>query len=158
MIDQSLLYGEALNILESKSFKKQIFESEEEKDIIKIDENLSIDSSLVEEFVAFCKEYYGINSKISVFLSANRDNFDTLAYYETGAYKSHVYCKNRAVIDCLRSLAHEIYHNYQDVNDLIPQEQNYAENDSEKIENDANAKAGEVIRKFGRLHKELYEL
>lgn len=146
-------------ILKSKSFKKGLSEKINlEKDVINIDEDLTIERDLIEEFVGFCKEYLKITSPIKINLVSKRGpDFGTLAYYMIGESTSFVYCRNRALIDSLRSLAHELTHNQQDLNGVITQDQVSEENDGVDIENDANAQAGVIIRMFGRKHPELYD-
>jgi hypothetical protein len=60
---------------------------------------------------------------------------------------------NRHPIDILRTLSHEVFHYKQLIEKGIIK--SYA---GSPVENQANAKAGEVIRKYGKLHPELFDL
>ncbi len=62
---------------------------------------------------------------------------------------------NRHPMDILRTLAHEMTHYKQDVTRGISKTDSSA---GSAIENQANAKAGELMRKFGKLHPEYFEL
>ena len=60
-------------------------------------------------------------------------------------------------VDVLRSISHELTHHKQ--NQLGELENNpNAGDDGSPIENEANAKAGELIRIFGKQNPEIYNL
>jgi Zn-dependent peptidase ImmA (M78 family) len=65
-----------------------------------------------------------------------------------------VYMKNRNMADVLRTLAHELVHHKQN-------ELGKLNNDSGKtgsdVENEANIKAGILMRDFGKEREEIYE-
>jgi Zn-dependent peptidase ImmA (M78 family) len=56
--------------------------------------------------------------------------------------------------DLLRTLAHELVHRKQDEDGRI--DHNSGETGSE-IENEANAQAGVLLRKFGKQNEEIYQ-
>jgi len=60
---------------------------------------------------------------------------------------------NRHPLDILRTFAHEVVH-YKQVMDG----KNMSSTAGSMIENQANAKAGELMRKYGQLHPELFDL
>jgi Zn-dependent peptidase ImmA (M78 family) len=60
---------------------------------------------------------------------------------------------NRHPLDILRTLAHEYVHYKQSIKGVIMKS-----NPGSPAENQANAKAGEIMRKYGRLHPELFDL
>ena len=60
---------------------------------------------------------------------------------------------NRHPIDILRTLAHEFVHYKQSVMGKVMKS-----NPGSPSENEANAKAGEIMRKYGKLHPELFDL
>ena len=60
---------------------------------------------------------------------------------------------NRHPIDILRTVAHEYIHHKQLVDG-----KKLNGNAGSTIENEANAKAGEILRKYGSLHPELFDL
>ena len=74
---------------------------------------------IISDFTKFCIKELGIKVPFSVKLSKNRKNFTTLAYYENESKTVHIYVKGRLIADCLRSLAHELVHHIDNVNNRI---------------------------------------
>jgi hypothetical protein len=137
------------NYLNKNEFKYKIF----------IDQDIDFDKALIKEFVDFCLEYLGIQDEtklLKVVLSSQKNPFTTYAFFNLQSKIAAVYCKDRAILDCFRSLAHELVHYKQDIKGEISNDQVSVENDGNEIENEANSIAGIIMRKFGRLHKELY--
>jgi hypothetical protein len=60
---------------------------------------------------------------------------------------------NRHPLDILRTVAHEYVHYKQSIRGKIMNP-----NPGSPSENEANAKAGEIMRKYGKLHPELFDL
>ena len=60
---------------------------------------------------------------------------------------------NRHPLDILRTFAHEYVHYKQFIRGKIMNS-----NPGSPSENEANAKAGEIMRKYGKLHPELFDL
>jgi hypothetical protein len=109
----------------------------------------------VSDFVNFAKEYLGITDGITVELAFQRTpDLVTTAYYNLDGFVK-VYVKDRAIIDVCRSIAHELVHHKQNIEDRLNDVQADGE-DGSPIENEANAVAGVIIRKYGKLHPELY--
>lgn len=109
----------------------------------------------VADFVNFTKKYLGIKDDIKVILSfARTPDLATTAYYNLDGLVK-VYVKDRAIIDICRSIAHELVHHKQNLDGRLT---NVAEDgsDGSNIENEANAVAGEIIRKYGKLNPNLY--
>ena len=67
----------------------------------------------------------------------------------------HVSIVNRHPMDIFRTIAHEYVHYKQHVEKGKIRNGSHA---GSPIENQANAKAGEIIRKYGELYPELFEL
>jgi len=63
----------------------------------------------------------------------------------------NVVSKDRHPMDIMRTLAHELVHWSQSVNG-----RELDGSDGSDIENEANAVAGKILRKFGRAHPEYY--
>jgi cytidyltransferase-like protein len=78
----------------------------------------------------------------------------SFGYFDPNANKIWVYCGNRNMADILRTLAHELVHRKQDEDGRINYESGKTGSD---IENEANAKAGILLRDFGKQHKEIYQ-
>jgi cytidyltransferase-like protein len=78
----------------------------------------------------------------------------SFGYFDPNANKIWVYCGNRNMADILRTLAHELVHRKQDEDGRINYESGKT---GSEIENEANAKAGILLRDFGKQHKEIYQ-
>lgn len=59
----------------------------------------------------------------------------------------------RTLADSCRSVLHEIYHHYQNINGKLTTE---AGKDGDEFENEANAYAGKKMREFGRQYPEMF--
>ena len=115
-----------------------------------------MDVRAVADFVNFAKEYLGIDDDIKVSLAFERiPELKTIAYYNLDGHLC-VYAKNRAIIDVCRSIAHELVHHLQNIQGRLVDSVKDGE-DGTPIENEANAVAGIIIRKWGKLHPEIYE-
>jgi hypothetical protein len=110
----------------------------------------------VGEFVTFAKEYLGIEDKMRIELHKERDELTTTAAYDTQNYRVLVYVNGRALVDILRSIAHELVHHKQNNEGRLT---NTAEDgsDGSDIENEANATAGIIMRKYGKIKPEIYQ-
>jgi len=104
---------------------------------------------LAGEFILFCADSLPIEGEFSVFLTNSREQHGivTTALYEVGNNCCRVYCKNRALADVLRSVAHEMTHMMQDQMGLIRGEIRDA---GGFHEDQANSKAGELIKLFAK--------
>ena len=78
----------------------------------------------------------------------------SFGYFDPNDNKIWVYCANRNMADILRTLAHELVHRKQDEDGRISYESGKTGSD---IENEANAKAGILLRDFGKQHEEIYQ-
>lgn len=119
--------------------------------------NDKVDAKNVADFVNFAKEYLGIDDGVKVALAFTRTpDLRTTAYYnfsDDGYIK--IYAKDRAIIDICRSIAHELVHHLQFLEGRLLDAVKDGE-DGSPIENEANAVAGIIIRKWGKLHPEIY--
>jgi hypothetical protein len=61
---------------------------------------------------------------------------------------------NRHIMDVCRTLAHELVHYRQDLNNELTPDSG---NDGSPHENEANAQAAVVMRKWGKLHPNLFK-
>tara|TARA_R100001163_G_C5011178_1_gene157039 strand:- start:475 stop:774 length:300 start_codon:yes stop_codon:yes gene_type:complete len=81
----------------------------------------------------------------------------TTAAYDPGNGKIYVYAKRRALVDLLRSIAHEMTHMRQDEQGLI---KGPIQDIGGFHEDQANAKAGQIIKLYARDReggKQIYE-
>jgi hypothetical protein len=121
-----------------------------------IDYNLEVDDDLnydglklfvARKFIDFCCTELKLNGGFSCKIVSDRKkhNIKTTAYYDHSNNLVIVYGKNRMLGDVLRSVAHELTHRNQFVNDRIT----YPVQDvGGEIEDDANARAGSIIKSF----------
>jgi hypothetical protein len=111
----------------------------------------------VADFVNFAKEQLDIDDDIKIELAFERTpDLRTTAYYNNGDNRVKIYVKDRAIIDICRSIAHELVHHKQNLEGRITNPEMDGADGSD-IENEANAVAGVIIRKWGRLHPEVYQ-
>ena len=115
---------------------------------------------LAGEFCLFCAEKLPIEGEFEVFMVSERapHQITTTAVYEVGNNCCKVYCKNRSLADCLRSIAHEMTHMMQDQMGLIVGNIRDA---GGFHEDQANAKAGELLKLFAKSKPErkmIYEV
>jgi len=113
------------------------------------------DLRAVADFVNFAKEFLGVTDDIKIELAFERTpDLKTTAYYNTNGHLV-VYAKDRAIVDICRSIAHELVHHKQNLEGRLVNTVKDGE-DGSPIENEANAVAGVIIRKYGKLHPEIY--
>jgi len=142
-------------INEDTSHKKEV------KNLFKFykDDEISFNEQLCREFILFCLAHLELNDNLpdlTVVISGDKEKFKTFAFYTTDTKIAAVYGVGRHILDVFRSLAHELVHFKQDINNEISQEEAGDENDGVRIENEANSVAGVIMRKYGREHPELY--
>ena len=99
----------------------------------------------------FAKTKLGITKPFKLKLSSDREEFTTYAHYNPSVSVIAVYVKNRALADCMRSVIHELVHHMQNQAGKIKGQTQDIGGD---IENEANAKSGEIIKEFGYKIKE----
>jgi hypothetical protein len=118
----------------------------------------SLDSNqvkkIIRKFTAFAKNELGISEQPKIKL------YSTLQYSNQhqsfGGYGNkviHLAITNRHINDILRSLAHELVHFKQDINNELT---NISGETGSEHENNANAQAGIIMRKWGKLNPELF--
>lgn len=110
----------------------------------------------ITDFINYSKKTLDIKDDIKIELAYDRTpDIQTTAYYEVGE-RIKVYVKNRSSCDFFRSIAHELVHHKQYLEGRLVDLKKDG-SDGSPIENEANAKAGEIIRKYGSMHPEIYE-
>jgi Zn-dependent peptidase ImmA (M78 family) len=78
---------------------------------------------------------------------------NSFAAYVPSKKKIILYAKNRHILDILRSLCHELVHYRQDLAGELHATSGETGSDHE---NEANAVAGQVMRKYGKMHPNLF--
>lgn len=129
-------------------------------DVVEKEDALSnsyVNESIVDDFIEFGKEELSLGDGFNVRLTDDNDELETLASYDMSDNEISVLKKNRAIPDIIRSIAHEMVHHKQ--NELGDLKGNSEEGeDGSPWEDQANSKAGELVRMFGRENPEIYDL
>jgi hypothetical protein len=118
---------------------------------------LSIDNKeKLENFIKFVKEEIKIKELPTILVQNHRKDIKTTASYDyTKKNKIIKVCgKNRALVDIMRSIAHELVHHkqYEDGKlDVRPPDI------GGEVEDDANAIAGQLIKKYAQIDSSIYD-
>ena len=121
----------------------------------------SSEKKTIDDFVDFVKKELNINNDVEVKLQNDKDGIKTTAVYK---YKDgedekfedseiRVFTLGRALVDVLRSIAHELVHHMQNEKGDL---EGKVSNVGGPIEDEANSVAGETIRKYGLKDPEIY--
>ena len=110
----------------------------------------------LDSFVKFVKEQLGIKTVPTIKIQNNRDGLKTTANYDyTKENKIIKVCsKGRALVDVMRSIAHEMVHHKQFEDGRLdgPQPPDIGG----EIEDEANAKAGQYIKMYAKIDPTIY--
>jgi hypothetical protein len=108
---------------------------------------------LMGDFINFCAKNLPLSGGFKVFVVNDREEHDisTTAAYLRGQNLIKVYGKNRALVDVLRSIAHELTHLMQDENNMLIGQ---IQDAGGPIEDEANARAGELIKLYAKSRPE----
>lgn len=113
--------------------------------------------AILERFVVFLKSQLNITYDIPIILVDDADFAKKIQAFGEISNKNiiHISIINRHPMDILRTVAHEFVHYKQHVERGI----NYRSSSAGSMtENQANAKAGELMRKYGQIRPELFDL
>lgn len=114
---------------------------------------------ILKEFVKFVKDELKIKKLPKIQILNGRGDLKTTANYDytNNPQIVKINGRNRATVDVLRSVGHELVHHKQYEEGRITDAQKDGADGSE-IENEANAKAGVFIRKFCKMKPVVYDL
>ena len=113
--------------------------------------------AILKRFQVFLKVELRITYDVPVILIDDADYAKRVKAFGEITDKNVIYLSiiNRHPVDILRTLAHEYVHYKQ----LMERGPNSRSSKAGSVtENQANAKAGELIRRYGNLHPELFDL
>jgi len=121
----------------------------------------SEDKRHLENFVDLVVKELGIENEVNIDYTEDKSKVDTTAVYryEDGENADienaevTVYTKERALQDIMRSVAHELVHHHQNEEGEL---KGKIQNVGGPIEDEANAVAGELLKKYGLQHPEIY--
>jgi hypothetical protein len=114
--------------------------------------------SILHDFVRFAAEHLELKTLPKfdfVFDSKQSVENKSFGGYRPGAEHITITVKNRHVMDVCRTLAHELVHFKQDLNDELADDE--AGSTGSPQENDANAEAAVIMRNWGKEHPSLFE-
>lgn len=120
-------------------------------------DNETLNESIVDDFIEFGKKELTLGDGFRVNLTDNGDDIETLANYDMEDGEINVLTKDRATPDIIRSIAHEMVHHKQNERGDLRGKPEEGEEGS-PWEDEANAKAGELVRLFGKKYPEIYDL
>ena len=111
---------------------------------------------IITNFVKFVKKELEIERLPVIILQNGKGDIKTTALYNYGSDNKfiRINAKNRAIVDILRSIGHELVHHRQWEQGKLkvkPPDVGYP------IENEANAKAGIFIKMFGKINSTIYD-
>lgn len=116
------------------------------------------ETGTIQEFIKYaCKnlEIQKVPRSLTLSYDTNQvKDRRSFGYFDPNNQKVWVYVKNRNMADILRTLAHELVHHKQNLDGRISYESGKTGSD---IENEANAKAGVLLRDFGKQNDEIYQ-
>jgi hypothetical protein len=109
------------------------------------------------EFVKFVKNELDLKEVPTIRIQNNRDGLRTTANYDyTKENKIVKVCsKNRALVDVMRSIAHELVHHKQFEQGRLEER---PPDIGGEIEDEANAKAGQYIKMFAKKNPDIYDM
>jgi hypothetical protein len=115
------------------------------KDLSDLNDNVK----LIADFIDRCNNELSIDEECdySIYFVDNRKKhgIKTTAFYDPRDNTIKIYAKGRMIIDCLRSLAHEMTHMMQQEKGLIT---GPVKDEGGFHEDQANAKAGLIVKRF----------
>jgi hypothetical protein len=116
------------------------------------------DEQILRDFVEFCVDQLDIKRMPRVKLRRDPEwckRNRTFGRYNDDAEMLEVAWGNRHIMDVLRTVAHELTHKHQHERETVPAE---AGETGSPYENEANAKAGVLMRAWAQQHPEHFEL
>ena len=113
--------------------------------------------SIIKRFQVFLKRELRLTYDIPVIFVDDVDFSKRIAAFGEISKGNviHLSIVNRHPMDIMRTLAHEYVHYKQHVEKGLQRKSPHA---GSPTEDQANAKAGEIMRKYGQLHPELFDL
>jgi hypothetical protein len=112
--------------------------------------------SILHDFVRFAAEHLELKSLPKFeFQFDSKRSVTNKSFGGYGGEHINITVKNRHVMDVCRTLAHELVHYKQDLNDELNGDNPGATGSPQ--ENDANAQAAVIMRNWGKKHPELFE-
>lgn len=110
---------------------------------------------IIDNFIDFAANELKLSNLPEITLQNGNDH--SVEYHSFGGYgngKINLTITNRHIMDCCRTLAHELVHYRQDMNDELTPDSG---KDGSPHENEANAMAAVIMRKWGKMNPDLFK-
>lgn len=109
------------------------------------------------DFVKFVKDELDIKKMPTISIQNNRNGLKTTANYNHSSENKiiKVSAKNRALVDVMRSIAHELVHHKQFEQGRLEVK---PPDIGGEIEDEANAKAGQYIKMYAKKDDSIYDI
>ena len=110
----------------------------------------------INKFVKHCAKELGLSGEINIVLIEGQGTgMPTAGFFDLNDKSIHVAIRNRAMADCLRTIAHEMTHLKQAIIDNV----DFPTDDAglQPYEDSANTTSGYIVRYWGRDNKYIYE-
>lgn len=111
---------------------------------------------MLDSFVSFASDKLGIKSLPNLKYKED-DGLGSFGGYNPSKAEITIHTKGRHVLDTLRTVAHELVHHKQREEGRIGKDIEKEGATGSEIENEANAKAGVIMRHFGRKNSHLFK-
>ena len=108
---------------------------------------------VLNKFIDFCNHGLNIQTPCKIGFVDEPEQDMTTGCYSPVTREIKVLTKGRALVDILRSLAHELVHAKQHEDGRLSPGSG---DDGSPIENEANSLAGVIMRKFQRENRDIY--
>ena len=113
--------------------------------------------NIIEDFIQYCKDRLDIDQLPIIQFTNDREwatERKSFGQYNPNDRSLEIYTGNRNLADTLRTLVHELVHHKQNEDGLIRMDSGKT---GSKIENQANAFAGIIMREYGNKNDLIYE-
>jgi predicted kinase len=111
---------------------------------------------MLDSFVSFASDKLGIKSMPKVRYKSDEDDYNSFAAYNPADNELSVHTKGRHPMDVFRSVAHELVHHKQNEEGRIGKNIAKEGSTGSKIENEANAEAGKIMRWFAQTNPDYF--
>ena len=111
----------------------------------------------INEFLIYCKQYLNLNKLPKIQLKNDAEwsiQNKSFGGYIPGTSSMVVNIYNRHQVDVFRTIAHELIHYKQDLENRL---YDGAGETGSEIENEANSEAGIILRNFAKSNPDIFE-
>lgn len=118
--------------------------------------NEGVSEETVQDFVTFCTEQLGLEQEPELKLRRDPEwskRAKTFGRYDSSTNRLEVSVAGRHLMDVLRTIAHELTHQHQHEREDVPHD---AGDTGSPWENEANARAGILMRDYGHTNPNLF--